>query len=89
MSTPDSSNPASSYSTVVAMLAAQLEVDAATILPDTELATLGVDSLTVAELIFDLEDKFDITLGDERPSLIVVQDIVDNIDRYINLKSAS
>lgn len=89
MSTPDSSHPASSFSTVVAMLAAQLEVDAATILPETELATLGVDSLTVAELIFDLEDKFDITLGDERPSLVVVQDIVDNIDRYIHLKSAS
>ncbi|MDY7576621.1 phosphopantetheine-binding protein [Actimicrobium sp. CCI2.3] len=89
MSTPDSSHPASSFSTVVAMLAAQLEVDAATILPETELATLGVDSLTVAELIFDLEDKFDITLGDERPSLVVVQDIVDNIDRYIHLKSTS
>jgi acyl carrier protein len=86
MSTPDHSQSASSYDTVVAMLAAQLEIDAATILPDTELATLGVDSLTVAELIFDLEDKFDITLGDERPSLVVVQDIVDNIDRYRNAK---
>ncbi|MEB0135994.1 phosphopantetheine-binding protein [Actimicrobium sp. CCC2.4] len=89
MSTPDQSQPATSYDTVVAMLAAQLEIDAATILPDTELATLGVDSLTVAELIFDLEDKFDITLGDERPSLVVVQDIVDNIDRYLNNKPAA
>lgn len=71
------------------MLAVQLEIDAATILPETELATLGVDSLTVAELIFDLEDKFGITLGDERPSLVVVQDIVDNIDRYINNKPAT
>jgi len=41
----------------------------------------------VIELIFDLEEEFNIQVGDERPSLKVVQDIADQIDAYL-LKQA-
>ncbi|MEC5217247.1 acyl carrier protein [Actimicrobium sp. GrIS 1.19] len=78
-----------SFSTVAKLLSERLELDVNTILPDTELVTLGADSLTVAELMFDLEDEFDISFGDERPSLVIVQDIADNIDRLINNKPAA
>ena len=76
-----------SFSTIAKLLAERLEVDLASIHPDTELQSLGADSLTVAGLIFDLEDEFDVELGDERPTLVVVQDIADNIDRLIKSKT--
>ena len=77
-----------SFSTVAQLLAERLEIDVNTIHPDTPLESLGADSLTVVELMFDLEDKFHVSLGDERPSLVVVQDIADNIDRLVNEKPA-
>ncbi len=76
-----------SFSTVAKLLAERLEVDVNTIQPQTELESLGADSLTVVELMFDLEDEFHVSLGDERPTLVVVQDIADNIDRLVNAKS--
>lgn len=77
-----------SFSTVAKLLAERLEVDVNTIHPDTQLESLGADSLTVVELMFDLEDEFHVSLGDERPSLVVVQDIADNIDRLVQAKPA-
>lgn len=75
-----------SFPTVAKLLAERLEVDVNTIHPDTQLESLGADSLTVVELMFDLEDEFHVSLGDERPSLVVVQDIADNIDRLVQAK---
>ena len=75
------------FTTVARMLAERIEIDVALIHPETELAALGADSLSVMELIFDLEDEFKISLGDERPTLVVVQDIADHIDRYIKLNA--
>jgi len=71
------------FQTVAKLLAERLEIDVNTIQPDTSLESLGADSLSVMELIFDLEDEFKISLGDERPTLVVVQDIVDHIERYL------
>ena len=73
------------FTTVARLLAEQTETDVSQIQPDTDLTSLGADSLTVMELIFDLEDEFQISLGDERPALVVVQDIVDHIERYKTL----
>ena len=77
-----------SFSTVAKLLADRLEIDVSSIHPDTPLESLGADSLTVVELMFDLEDEFHVSLGDERPSLVIVQDIADNIDRLVNAKPA-
>ncbi|MBV8633456.1 MAG: acyl carrier protein [Burkholderiaceae bacterium] len=72
-----------SLPTVIALLAQRLEIPADSIKPQTELEALGADSLAVIELIFDLEESFKIELGDERPNLVVVQDIADHIDAYL------
>ena len=77
-----------SYPTVAKLLAERLDLQPEAVTPDTELLSLGADSLTVIELIFDLEDEFDVKLGDERPNLLVVRDIADFIDRYVQLKAA-
>jgi len=65
------------------LLAERLEIDPATITPDTKLESLGADSLSVIELIFDLEDEFGVKMGDERPTLVVVQDIADIVDGLV------
>jgi len=77
----------SSFPVVAKLLAKSLDVPVESIQPDTALEALGADSLTVIELIFDLEDEFDVKLGDERPKLVVVQDIANHIDIYLEQKT--
>lgn len=74
---------------VIRLLAKSLGVAPETITAQSLLADLGADSLTIIELIFDLEEEFAVQLGDERPDLVVVQDIADHLDRYIATRQAA
>jgi len=47
---------------VVAILAAQSLRDAADLTPDTSLEGLGIDSLGMAEVLFGIEEAFDISV---------------------------
>ncbi len=54
--------------------------------PEAELATLGVDSLGLIELMFRIEDRFAISLPDDKPPVMVtIGDVVAYIEQ---LKSA-
>ena len=79
----------SSFPTVAKLLADSLDIDLNAITPETKLESLGADSLAVIELIFDLEDEFGVKMGDERPSLVVVQDIADIVDVLVANKVQS
>lgn len=49
--------------------------------PDAALAALGVDSLGLIELMFEIEDRFGITLPDAKaPVLVTIADVVLYID---------
>jgi len=50
----------------------RLELNTDDLGPDTELESLGIDSLMQMELIFDFEDKFDFQMPDieDRPTTI-------------------
>ncbi|MEO6366620.1 MAG: acyl carrier protein [Steroidobacteraceae bacterium] len=49
--------------------------------PDAALAALGVDSLGLIELMFEVEDRFGITLPDDQaPALVTIADVVNYID---------
>jgi acyl carrier protein len=51
---------------------------------------LGIDSLAVAELMYEIEDTFGTTLEDTEPTtLVTVRDAVDAIARELQLKLAS
>ena len=51
------------------------------VLPDTELTTLGIDSLKAITVLFELEEIFDIEIPNEIiPSIITVNDIVDKLE---------
>jgi acyl carrier protein len=51
--------------------------------PDAPLESLGIDSLGVAELLFNVEDEFGITLPPEPVQLPTIGDVVDYIDRLV------
>lgn len=49
--------------------------------PEATLTTLGLDSLSVIELMFKIEDAFGLTIPDETPTnLVTVGDVVGFID---------
>ena len=53
--------------------------------PEAQLASLGVDSLGLIELMFQIEDRFSITLlEDKPPALLTVSDLVAYIDLLVN-----
>ncbi len=64
-------------------MAENFELNEAELLPDRQLETLGLDSLSVIEFMFVLEDEFKIKLSDERVEIKTIQDIVTIVDRLV------
>lgn len=55
--------------------------------PEVELSTLGVDSLGLIELIFQIEDIFGVEASDQNlPSLRTMNDVVQYIDTLVAAK---
>lgn len=50
---------------------------------DAPLDGLGIDSLGTAELLFNIEDEFDVTLAPDPVQLTTLGDVVDFIDDLI------
>lgn len=59
----------------------KLEPDKLT--PDTPLEALGIDSLGVADLLFNVEDEFRITLPPEPVQLLTIGDVSRFIDGLV------
>jgi acyl carrier protein len=58
--------------------------------PDAQLTTLGVDSLGLIELMFQIEDRFGVTLPDDNTTkLLTVNDVVVYIDKLVALQPAA
>ena len=56
-------------------------IDLTRITPDATLHTLDIDSLDTVDLLFELEDKFDIQVSNDEVRITTLQDVVDLIDR--------
>ena len=54
----------------------------------TELAALGVDSLTLLELMFEIEEKFGVRVDERTPQLRNCGDLVELLVRVAGEKSA-
>ena len=65
----------------------KLEPDMVTF--DAELEALGIDSLGVAELLFNVEDEFNITLSPEAVQVQTLGDVVHFIDELIAVQHVS
>lgn len=53
---------------ILAIVAKHADVDVATLKPESTLKEVGIDSLEAIEIIFDIEEHFDITLPDRDPN---------------------
>lgn len=71
------------------ILIKEFDLKRAQLTSDGELATLGVDSLDLLDLIFKIEDRYGLTIRDDVPiNLVTVQDVVDFIDGLLARRSA-
>ena len=69
--------------TIQKLVADELDVPVNDLDPARPLEELGVDSLSVIEVMFKLEDSFDIKMPDGRFPIRTVQDIADIVDRLV------
>ena len=65
------------------LLVNDYQLDIATLTPETSFETLGIDSLGMAELLFNVEDEFAIKLPSEPVALPTIGDAVDWIEGLI------
>jgi acyl carrier protein len=58
--------------------------------PEVQLAALGVDSLGLIEVMFQIEDRFGITVPDDKPPVLVtLSDVVEYVDGLVVAQSAA
>ncbi len=78
----------SSLPTIQRMMVEQFDLKLEDLTPDATLESLGLDSLSVIEFMFNLEDELNIKLPDERVELKTLQDVTNLVDRIVAEQSA-
>ena len=73
----------STLQTIQRMMVDQFELKAEDLTPDAQLEALGLDSLSVIEFMFNIEDEFHIKLTDERVEIKTLQDIASIVERLV------
>jgi acyl carrier protein len=72
------------------ILVSKFALDRATLTPEAGLDRLGIDSLAVLELLFDIEDRFGLKIKEDTPdSLATLQDVVLYIDSLLAKRQAA
>jgi acyl carrier protein len=69
--------------TIQHILADEFKLPAARLAPEAKLEELGVDSLNQIDLIFKLEDRFNLKITDDSRKLVTIQDVVGYIDELV------
>ncbi len=73
----------STLQTIQRMMIEQFELKADDLTPDAQMEALGLDSLSVIEFMFNIEDEFHIKLPDERVEIRTVRDIASIVERLV------
>ena len=74
---------------IATLLEKTFKIDRAQLTPHARLEDLGVDSIGIAELIFDIEDALGLKLQDAPASLSTFGDVVRYIYRAVAAKEAA
>jgi acyl carrier protein len=74
MSEPDTLNQ------ILALIQSAYDIDPATIDPDKPLSEFGLDSLSLAELIFSIEDHFHIVYPESKTHVQTLAELVQVVD---------
>ena len=78
----------SPYAFLVEVLSEKYDVARESIRPEATLTELGLDSLTVVELLFDVEDEFGIEVPEERATFETLAEAVALVDELLQAKGA-
>ncbi len=78
----------SAYSFIAEVLTEKYDVDPEAISPEATMTELGLDSLTIVELLFDVEDEFDIEVPEERATFETVGEAAALVDELTRAKEA-
>ncbi len=74
----------STLETVQRMIVEQFDLKKEALLPDATLESLGLDSLSVIEFMFNIEDEFKIKLSDiPLENIKTLQDVINIIDKQV------
>jgi len=73
----------SSLPTIQRMMVEQFDLKIEDLTPAATLKSLGLDSLSVIEFMFNLEDELNIKMSDERVELKTLQDVTDLVDKLV------
>jgi len=68
---------------IAKLIAEHFDIEVDKITPETEVASLGIDSLSMIEFMFQMEEKFNIRMSDSRAPLATVGDVIAEIERTI------
>lgn len=79
----------STLQTIQRMMVEQFELKTEDLAPDAQLEALGLDSLSVIEFMFSIEDEFHIKLPDERVEIKTIQDITRIVERLVTEQRAA
>ena len=75
-----------SFEMVSDAIAKKLEIDVATIKPESTLEELGLDSLDTFDIIFEAEDKLGIKVPNDQVDVKTIQDMTNLLDQLLAKK---
>ncbi len=78
----------SPYEFLAQVLSEKYDVSSDVISPEATLTELGLDSLTVVELLFDVEDEFGIEVPEERATFQTLAEAAALVDELVQAKGA-
>ena len=78
----------SSFDFIRKLLVEKFDVKPEVIQPEATLADLGIDSLTVVEIVFDVSDHYAIDIPDERLKFSTLGEVVAVVDEFVRAKGA-
>ena len=78
----------SSLATIQRMMVEQFDLKIEDLTPEATLESLGLDSLSVIEFMFNLEDELNIKMSDERVEIKTLQDVTTLVDKLIAEQSS-
>ena len=79
----------SSYEYIKQVLAEKYDIQPESIGPEATLTDLGLDSLSIAELMFDVGDKFEIDIPDDRANFSTLGEAAALVDELVQAKGGS
>ena len=71
------------FDRLCAILTKDYKLESGQLTPDAPLEALGIDSLGIADLLFNVEDEFGISLPPEPVQLLTIGDVAHYIDQLM------